>query len=166
MTPEKYGKTYKTGVNLEENLREGLISLLNQQLSDTSDLYSQTKQAHWNVKGETFYQLHELFDNIAGSVLEFVDKLAERITALGGYAKGTSRMVSAATALEEFPSDAVEGKDHLSALAARYASLAASTRKAIDQSNELLDAATADLFTEMLREIEKSLWFLEAHLQK
>jgi starvation-inducible DNA-binding protein len=60
------------------------------------DLYSQTKQAHWNVKGEEFYQLHELFDEIAEELVKFMDMVAERATALGGEALGTVRMAAAA----------------------------------------------------------------------
>ena len=43
--------------------------------------------------------------------------------------------------------------------------LAKSSRAAIDTSNNLGDAATADLFVEIVRGLDKGLWFLEAHLQ-
>ena len=55
-----------------------LIELLNQSLASVFDLHSQTKQAHWNVKGEEFDQLHELFDEIAGELSEFTDVLQWR----------------------------------------------------------------------------------------
>ena len=55
-----------------------MIGLLNQELADTSDLYSQTKQAHWNVKGIHFYQLHLLFDELAEKRQGEADELAER----------------------------------------------------------------------------------------
>ncbi len=51
-------RTFKTRINLPADRREKLIALLNQQLADTFDLFGQTKQAHWNVKGPQFYQLH------------------------------------------------------------------------------------------------------------
>ena len=58
-------KTHKTSIDLDAETREQMIALLNQQLADTFDLYSQTKQAHWNVKGIHFYPLHLLFDQLA-----------------------------------------------------------------------------------------------------
>ena len=73
-------KMYKTKNDLALEKREPLIALLNQQLADTFDLYSQTKQAHWNVKGAQFFQLHELFDKLASQVLDYVDTIAERVT--------------------------------------------------------------------------------------
>lgn len=89
--------------DIPHHVRSAMIELLNQQLADAFDLYSQTKQAHWNVKGMHFIQLHELFDSLASSVLEFVDDIAERATALGGYAKGTARMAAHHSRLAEFP---------------------------------------------------------------
>ena len=77
--------------DLGVEVREKATTLLNQHLADATDLYSQTKQAHWNVKGMQFSQLHELFDTLADSVEEFVDLIAERATSLGGVACGTVR---------------------------------------------------------------------------
>ncbi len=158
-------KTHKTSIDLDGETREQIITLLNQQLADTFDLYSQTKQAHWNVKGMQFIQLHELFDQLAGELLPYVDDMAERATTLGGTALGTARMASAASRLPEYPANAFGSQESVAALVERYAALAASTRAAIDTSGNLGDADTADLFTGISRGLDKSLWFLEAHLQ-
>src|SRR5574341_91523 len=58
-----------------------MLELLNRRLADTLDLYTQAKHAHWNVKGPFFFQLHELFDNVAKEVFGFIDEIAERATA-------------------------------------------------------------------------------------
>ncbi len=159
-------KTFTTRIDLAPETREKMIALLNQQLADTFDLYSQIKQAHWNVKGAQFFQLHELFDKLAEEVEEYVDLIAERVTALGGVALGTARMSSAASRLPEFPVDVVDSLPTVEALATRYANLAATTRAAIDASAQQGDVDTSDLFTEVSRRLDKALWFLEAHLQK
>ena len=78
-------KTYRTRVDLPSEVREQMITLLNQHRADTFDLYSQAKQAHWNVKGPEFFQLHELFDKLADEAEGYVDLIAERVTALGGH---------------------------------------------------------------------------------
>jgi starvation-inducible DNA-binding protein len=157
-------KMYNTKIDLDFEKREPIIALLNQQLADTFDLYSQTKQAHWNVKGAQFFQLHELFDKLATEVLDYVDTIAERATTLGGTALGTARLAAGASRLPEYP-DVVGSLESLQALVERYANLAASSRAAIDTATEFGDADTADLLTGISRGLDKSLWFLEAHLQ-
>jgi starvation-inducible DNA-binding protein len=158
-------KMHKTSIDLDSETREQVITLLNQQLADTFDLYSQTKQAHWNVKGAQFFQLHELFDKLATETLVYVDDIAERVTTLGGTALGTARMSSSGSRLTEYPVKVIGSQESVEALVERYAALAASTRAAIDASDDLNDADTADLFTGISRGLDKSLWFLEAHLQ-
>ncbi len=156
---------HPTRIDISAKSRSQLVDQLNESLADTFDLYSQIKQAHWNVKGHQFYQLHLLFDEIAGEILEFVDELAERVTSLGGTAMGTARMASESSKLPEYPSDIIEGLDHIAALSERFAIYCQLVRANIDKSAELGDADTADLYTEISRLADKRLWFLEAHLQ-
>jgi starvation-inducible DNA-binding protein len=158
-------RMHKTRNDLPLEIRDQLVTLLNQQLADTFDLYSQTKQAHWNVKGSEFFQLHELYDKLAGELIEYVDLIAERATTLGGTAEGTARMSASTSRLPEYPTGEAGSNHSLELLSERYAGLAATTRAAIDKSAELNDADSADLFTEVSRGLDKSLWFLEAHLQ-
>lgn len=157
-------KMFHTHVDLPQATREQMIALLNAHLADALDLYSQTKQAHWNLKGIHFQELHELFDELAGSVLVYVDDIAERATALGGTALGTARMSAASSRLPEMPF-LVDGRDFVGALVDRYGQFANSTRAAIDTAANAGDQNTADLFTTISREMDKHLWFLEAHCQ-
>jgi starvation-inducible DNA-binding protein len=159
-------RKFPTRIDLAEGSRDQLVQLLNARLADTFDLYSQLKQAHWNVKGSDFIQLHELYDEIAESVLEYVDTIAERATALGGLALGTARMAAAASTLDEYPVDEVAGMDTVDAIADRLAAYGAAVRTAIDSALELNDQDTADLFIEVSRAIDKHLWFVEAHIQE
>lgn len=153
----------KTRNNLPEKTRSAVVQLLNERLADTFDLYSQIKQAHWNVQGPNFYQLHELFDDLAEEILPFVDTIAERVTALGGVAQGTARMAGQASTLPEYKTGAADGREHLEALIERYGIYTTNIRQAIDAADEHDDKDTADLFTEISREADKQLWFLEAH---
>ena len=159
-------KLYSSRIDLSADIREQVINLLNITLATTIDLKTQTKQAHWNVKGSTFIQLHELFDEMAGELEEYVDMVAERVTALAGVAYGTARVASNVSVIDEYPLDAVKGEEHLTALADRFASYGAHLREAIDKTDHLGDADTADLYTEISRTIDKRLWFIEAHLHK
>jgi starvation-inducible DNA-binding protein len=159
-------KMYPTRIDLPSNVREEIIGILNKTLAATLDLKTQTKQAHWNVKGMDFYQLHELFDEMAGELEEYVDMVAERVTALGGTAMGTARIAASESILPEYDLNAVGGADHVTVLAERFAAYAKHLREAIDTTDDLGDADTADLYTEVSRTIDKRLWFLEAHLVK
>ena len=156
---------YETKIDLKHNVREAMVQILNARLADAIDLRSQLKQAHWNVKGLNFIALHELFDKIADETLVYVDDIAERATALGGTAIGTVSAVKEATSLPEFPLDIASGEDHLKAVQASLAAFAAALRQAIDDADEAGDKDTADLFTGISRDIDKSLWLVEAHLQ-
>jgi starvation-inducible DNA-binding protein len=156
----------ETQHDLPKEARQEMVQLLNEQLADTFDLFSQTKQAHWNVKGPEFFQLHELYDDLAGELLGFTDLIAERATALGGIALGTARMAAQASRLPEFSDGPVGSMESVRMLVERYANLAQSTREAIDKAEEAGDVDTADLFTEVSRALDKALWFLEAHIQQ
>src|SRR5688572_22886075 len=111
---------FATRIDLPPDTRERVIALCNQQLADVMDLHSQTKHAHWNVKGLQFYQLHELFDELAGALAGFADLIAERATQLGGMAHGTLRMAAAATRLPEYPLDVTGSQPTVDALALRF----------------------------------------------
>lgn len=158
-------RSFSTSVDIQAERRAKINKVLNQHLADSFDLLSQVKQAHWNVKGSDFWQLHKLFDEVAERVEEWVDELAERVTALGGYANGTARMAAASSTLPEFPTDITDSMDYVKAVVARVAAFTNSARAAIDETDKLGDANTADLFTEISRCADKYLNFLEAHLQ-
>jgi starvation-inducible DNA-binding protein len=156
---------FKTKNDLPGETRAKAVELLNARLADCIDLQTQCKQAHWNVKGPTFIALHELFDQVNEAVEDYVDDIAERAVQLGGVAEGTARMVAKRSALAEYAAKASEGRSHVEALSSALAAFGAAARKAIEQTNELDDLDTADLFTEVSRGIDKWLWFVEAHLQ-
>ena len=149
--------------SLSMETRNKSVGRLNQAMADLSDLYSQSKQAHWNVRGPNFYSLHRLFDDLAGMIEPHLDTIAERVTALGGTALGTVRQSASGSALAEFPLDLASETGFVTALLERYALCANRVRQDIDESAAAGDADTADLLTEVSRDLDKALWFLEAH---
>ena len=156
---------YKTKIDLSEKMRRNVVSILNDRLADAIDLQSQVKQAHWNVKGPNFIALHELFDKISDVVLEQIDEIAERVTALGGAAEGTVAVAAKRSKLKNYPLSITSGKDHIYYLSNQVAAFGKAVRAAIDETAKLGDADTADLFTGISRDLDKYLWFLEAHVQ-
>lgn len=155
---------YPSRIDLPLEVRKQVVDTLSMTLATSIDLKTQIKQAHWSVKGMEFYQLHQLFDELAVEIESYVDMVAERITALSAVPQGTARAAVAASLLPEYPLDAVEGAEHIQALAERYATYAKHVREAIASTDSVGDADTADLYTEISRIVDMRLWFLEAHL--
>lgn len=163
--PTHEGRLFETRNNLDRDTRIEMVEMLNQTLADATDLMTQTKHAHWNVKGREFQQLHELFDEQAALLQAHMDMIAERATAMGGSATGTVRMAANESRIEEYPEDVVLGMDVVDALADRFALHAEELRASMDTAMDAGDEDTADLYVELSRDIDKQLWFLEAHIQ-
>jgi starvation-inducible DNA-binding protein len=157
---------HSTKNDLPQKTRAKVSGVLADRLADATDLMLQSKQAHWNVKGPSFIALHELFDKVAESAEEWVDSLAERIVQLGGTAEGTVQATAARTSLAPYPLQIVSGADHVEALSSALAAFGRRVRAAIDKTDKQGDKDTADLFTEISRDVDKYLWFVEAHNQR
>lgn len=159
-------ETFPTRIDLPADTRRYVIDVLNGQLANLTDLFTQTRYAHWNVKGSNFFGLHTMFDKLAEGLEEFIDDTAERITALGGVAQGTVRRAAGNTRLDDFPEGVHAGLEVVRVMADRYAAAGKDARAGIAQADEHGDAGTADLLTDVSRYLDKSLYFLDAHLQK
>src|SRR5580704_3884009 len=162
---EAIPKVFETENDISAKRRLELDAIMNQRLADAVDLQMQMKQAHWNVKGPHFIGLHELFDQIDEAVESYVDLIAERIVQLGGIAEGTVRVSAARSRLEEYPLTIADGSAHVEAVSKALSTFGHEARNTIDQADELGDADTSGLFTEVSRGIDKWLWFVEAHSQ-
>ena len=156
---------YPTKNDLPETTRRQMIELCNARLADAIDLQTQTKQAHWNVKGPHFIALHELFDKVNEDVEDYVDLIAERAVQLGGAAEGTARSAAKRSTLAEYPVKNGSGRQHVDALSSALAAFGKLMRGAIEESDRVNDKDTNDIFIEISRGADKWLWMVEAHLQ-
>lgn len=155
---------YRTKNTLSENIRAKSIALLNEHLAAAIDLHGQAKQAHWNVRGDNFIAIHELFDRVATELIGFYDEIAERTGALGGTAEGTVQTAAKKSFLKPYPLGIADSHAHIDALTSALAEFGKSVRKAIDESADFGDADTADLFTGVSRGIDQQIWLIESHL--
>ncbi len=157
---------YKSKIDLSDSTRQKSIDVLNKALATALDIYTQTKQAHWNVKGKDFYQLHLLFDDIASVLFDPIDLLAERVSALGGVALGTARDAAENSVLPDYPNtEEMSEIDHLHAVADRLAVFGKLLREGMNKTDSWNDQTTNDIFTQISRNVDQKLWFVEAHLQ-
>jgi len=159
-------RLFTTKNDLPHDTRVQAIELLGQRLADCIDLQTQCKQAHWNVKGPNFIALHKLFDEINEEVEDYVDLIAERIVQLGGVAEGTARAVAAKSGLIDYPLALSSGEEHVAALSDSLSAFGRTARMGIEEMDELGDADSTDILTEVSRGIDKWLWFVEAHQQQ
>jgi starvation-inducible DNA-binding protein len=143
--------------------REAMVNLCNARLADAVDLTTHAKQAHWTVRGANFIALHELFDSVHTDAENWMDLVAERVAQLGGQAHGTAAAATEKSKLPRYPLNISEGAAQVDALSASLAAFGKLVRAAIDEATEKGDAATADIFTEIARGVDKQLWFVEAH---
>jgi starvation-inducible DNA-binding protein len=155
---------YKSPNPLPESARVEIARTLNERLADGIDLHSQTKVAHWNVKGPQFAALHPLFESFAVSLAGFNDTIAERVVTLGGKAYGTARHVGAESRIPEYPQETTRDLEHVELLAERFERFLDGARASRAIAETLGDADTVDLLTALVTEFEKHDWFLRASL--
>ncbi|MAP18179.1 MAG: DNA starvation/stationary phase protection protein Dps [Aurantimonas sp.] len=158
-------KMHKTMNPISENIRGSMVELLQTHLATAVDITYQTKQAHWNVKGMNFIAVHELFDDLHEETEEYVDTIAERLTAIGGQAHGTVQAASENSLLDPYPLDLVKSEDHLKRLTESYAKWSAAIEKGIEEASEAGDPLTEDLLTAIGRGLDKGIYFMESHFQ-
>jgi starvation-inducible DNA-binding protein len=152
-----------TRCDLPENTRSAMTQLLNERLADSIQATLHAKQAHWNVRGPGFIGLHKLFDEVYEALSGFTDEIAERLASLGGAADGTLSGIRSRTELSEYPYQLASGPEHVDALADSLSAFAKLCRDAVDTAEEAGDMGTSDLFVDIVREVDKLRWFVEAH---
>ena len=145
--------------------RAALTQILNHHVALAADLYSQIKQAHWNVVGSNFIALHKLFDEQAALVLGHVDLYAERIRALRGVPAGTIRQAVRESPLADLDARELQGEEAVNAILQRFESYSASLTAAMEECEKHEDLATQDIFIEAVREVDKHAYFLRSHLR-
>lgn len=159
------GLRFETRNYLDEGVRRSTCQRLNRLLADTSALRMAATYAHWNVRGMHFLPLHELFEEIADTLADHEDLVAERIAALGGQAHGTIHQAARTTRIPPMSTETTIGAGFVEELAARMATHDANLYACLRACDEAGDLDTADMLNEISRDVTHYLWFLEAHHQ-
>lgn len=148
------------GLGLAE--RDALVADLNLGVAVLTDLAIGYKQAHWNLVGRDFLQLHELTDRLAGEAHAHTDTIAERALALGGTVDGTLQAAAEVTPLPAISRTERDATRLVGQLLDRLDAAVSTLRGAMDASAN--EPNTQDVYVEILRALEKDRWMLQAHL--
>jgi starvation-inducible DNA-binding protein len=152
-----------TRIELDTDVKEECANILNDCLANTLYAVLSSKFAHWNVKGTGFYPAHLLFDKIYEFYSDSADTLAERITALGGIARGELIDVSSTSEISYDANANSTVKEHMQAMADMLGQVSNAYRQGIEATSA--DKATQDVLIELTRSADKFLYFLEADLR-
>ena len=117
---------------------------------------------HWNVRGPFFGPLHKLFDDVYDRTGERLDKVAERIRAIGGVPPGSMSEFLALTTLSEAPGELLPCEDMLKKLVTDFEHLSAGARIALQHIKD--DEGTMNLLADFVEHVDKDAWFLRSHL--
>lgn len=156
-TPESDVTNFQASATLSESLQQVLVDLI--------ELHLQGKQAHWNVVGSNFRDLHLQLDELVDFARESSDTVAERMRALDALPDGRSDTVAASTTLPEFPPYERSTGDVVDLITTRiYATV--KTLRAVHDAVDNEDPTTADILHQLIDGLEKLAWLIKSENRK
>ena len=142
-----------------------LAADLQRVLVDVIELHLQGKQAHWNVVGANFRDLHLQLDELVDAAREASDKVAERLRALDAIPDGRSDTIAATTTLPQFPVGEQNTGDVVDLITTRvYATV--DTIRSVHDAVDNEDPTTSDLLHEVIDSLEKLAWMIKSENRK
>ena len=151
-------------IGISEKNLAGVNKILGTVLADAVVLYTKTRKFHWNVSGESFMELHLLFEKQYNELEENIDEIAERINKLGAKTIGTMKEFLDITNLKEAPGVYPDRKEMIKELLADHETIIVHLRKAVDAcQDDFKDAGTADFLTGLMEGHETNAWKLRRY---
>jgi starvation-inducible DNA-binding protein len=155
----------KPNIEITENHTKDVALLLNTLLADEYVLYTKTRNAHWNIQGQNFIELHKFFESQYDALDIIIDDVAERVRALGHFALGSLKDFIAVARLSEHNHNFTNHNHIIQTLLEDHEAVIRSLRREISVTGEEHgDLGTADFLTGLMEQHEKMSWMLRAHL--
>lgn len=158
-------KNTKISIGLSNEQLKTSTDILSTVLADEFTLYTKTRKFHWNVAGESFMELHKLFEDQYKEIEEVIDEVAERIGKLGSSTIGTMSQFLEITRLKESPSEYPARMKMIEELLADNETIIKSIRKDVEECDESGDAGTTDFLTAIMKQHETIAWTLRRYLK-
>jgi starvation-inducible DNA-binding protein len=160
----KPGDHMKPNIGISEKNLAHVTAALSKVLADAMMLYVKTRKFHWNVNGESFMELHKLFEKQYKQLEEAIDEIAERINKLGSKTIGTMHEFIKESSLKEAAGKYPASREMIKELLKDHESVIQSLRKYVDDCAEKYkDAGTADFLTNIMEEHETIAWTLRRY---
>lgn len=159
-------KMPKLNIGLSEEQRQGVIELLNHDLSDAYLLLIKTKKYHWDVVGPQFRSLHTLWEEHYNALTINIDKTAERVRTLGGYPVGTAEGFLKYASIKEAAGTLPNAYGMVENLVVDHEQIIRNLRDHIDQCGDKYhDQGTADFLTGLMEQHEEMAWMLRSFIE-
>jgi starvation-inducible DNA-binding protein len=153
-------------IGLSDRQREGVITLLNQDLSDLYLVLVKTKKYHWDVVGPQFRTLHQLWEEQYETLTETIDSCAERVRTLGGYPVGTMEGFLKLASIKEHSGDIPNATEMVARLVEDHEQIIRNLREHVEQCAETFkDDGTADFLTGLMEQHEMMAWMLRSFIE-
>jgi starvation-inducible DNA-binding protein len=148
---------FQTSPEFAGNLQRVLVDLI--------ELHLQGKQAHWNVVGTNFRDLHLQLDEVVDFARAGSDTIAERLRPLDAVPDGRSDTVAASTTLPQFPAYEISTAEAVDLVSTRvYATV--DTMRAVHDDVDAEDPSTADILHQLIDGLEKLAWLIKSENRK
>ena len=155
----------KISIGLSAEQLKKSSDMLSTVLSDEMTLYIKTRKFHWNVSGESFMELHKLFEHQYKEIEEIIDEVAERIGKLGSVTIGTMTQFIKITRLKETPDEYPVRLKMIEELLLDHETVIKVLREDVDKCDENGDAGTTDFLTAVMKQHETIAWTLRRYLR-
>ena len=156
----------KPDIDISDKKLKEVATLLNTLLADEYLLYTKTRNAHWNIQGKNFNEMHKFFESQYVSLDIIIDNTAERIRALGHFALGSMKDFLKIARLSEQNDDFTDQDHMMQTLLLDHESISRSLRKDITiAGGENKDLGTADFMTGVMEQHEKMARMLRSYLK-
>src|SRR5262249_35206623 len=150
-------QNFQASTELSANLQRVLVDLI--------ELHLQGKQAHWNVVGTNFRDLHLQLDELVDFARESSDTVAERMRALDVVPDGRPDAVAASPSLPEFRAYEHGTAEVVDLITGRvYA--AVDTIRTVHDAVDAEDPSTADILHQLIDGLEKLAWLIKSENRK
>jgi starvation-inducible DNA-binding protein len=154
----------KPNIGISEKKLDAVTDLLSEALANAVTLYTKTRKFHWNVSGESFMELHKLFESHYKQLEASIDEIAERISKLGSKAIGTMEEFGKLSTVKENPGKYPSSKEMIKELLTDHETIIVMLRKSVDDCSEKYnDAGTSDFLTGLMKQHETISWTLRRY---
>ncbi|WP_128544994.1 Dps family protein [Larkinella soli] len=151
-------------VPIEDRARDAVATELQATTVELLELFHDTKQAHWNLRGPLYYQLHEALDGYADTILEFTDQVAERILHAGRPVDGRTDTVARTAELPKFPEGFLSDRQVLDLMSERINEVSTRLTDRIERLDEI-EKTSSNLLQEVKYALDKQVWQLRVTQQ-